>query len=272
MRNTLRIQSLTNLLLIVFLCVLFTTYGKGQDSKEHDDIKITWAEKLGYPIGAKVIMLHADDAGMCEEANIAVMELLEKKYIQSTALMAPCPAAIDLIKWAIDHPDLDIGLHLTLTSEWKTYRWGPITDPADVPGLIDPEGMFWHDVPQVVQHASAEEVEKEILAKVPEGQKESFSLLMKAAQKAGYWSEDHGYYCDLYIGAIGRWILTEFARRFTEAGCIDDPEDIHYLHPHEIRKAAAEAEIGPDRDGFTRLGGSDTEADRLLGGARREGR
>jgi phosphohistidine swiveling domain-containing protein len=83
-----------------------------------------------------------------------------------------------------------------------------------------------------------EEAEKEIVDKVPEGQKDSFSLLMKAAQKSGYWSEDHGYYCDLYIGAMGRWILTEFARRFTEAGCIDDPEDIHYLHPHEIRKAA----------------------------------
>jgi hypothetical protein len=61
---------------------------------------------------------------------------------------------------------------------------------------------------------------------------------MKAAQKAGYWRKDHGYYCDLNIGAMGRWILTEYGRRFAEAGCIDDPEDIHYLHPNEIRKAA----------------------------------
>ncbi len=166
MRNTLRIQSLTNLLLIVFIGFIFTGYGKGQDSKVHDEGKITWAEKLGYPRGAKVIMLHADDAGMCDEANIAIKELLEENYIQSTALMAPCPAAIDLIKWAIDHPDLDVGMHLTLTSEWKTYRWGPLTDPADVPGLIDPEGMFWHEVPQVVQHASAEEIEMEIRAQI----------------------------------------------------------------------------------------------------------
>ena len=61
---------------------------------------------------------------------------------------------------------------------------------------------------------------------------------MKAAQKGGYWSEDHGYYCDLAVGAMGRWIITEFGRRFAEAGCIDDPEDVHYLHPNEIRKAA----------------------------------
>jgi phosphohistidine swiveling domain-containing protein len=82
------------------------------------------------------------------------------------------------------------------------------------------------------------EAEKEVLEKVPEGQRDAFALLLGAAQKSGYWSEDHGYYCDLNIAAMGRWILTEFGRRFAEAGCIDDPDDIHYLHPNEIRKAA----------------------------------
>jgi len=80
--------------------------------------------------------------------------------------------------------------------------------------------------------------EKEVLAKVPEGQRDAFKLLMGGAQKSGYWSEDHTYFCDLYVGAIGRWIMTEYGRRFAEAGCIDHPEDIHFLHPNEIRKAA----------------------------------
>ncbi len=81
-------------------------------------------------------------------------------------------------------------------------------------------------------------VVKEVLEKVPQNQRGAFEVLMKAAQKSGYWSEDHTYYCDFYIGAIGRWIVTEFGRRFAEAGCLDDPEDIHFLHPEEIRKAA----------------------------------
>ncbi|MFA7468061.1 MAG: PEP-utilizing enzyme [Desulfotomaculaceae bacterium] len=81
-------------------------------------------------------------------------------------------------------------------------------------------------------------ITQEVLDRVPEGQRAAFEVLMKAAQKSGYWSEDHTYYCDLYIGAIGRWIVTEFGRRFAEAGCIDDPEDIHFLHPNDIRKAA----------------------------------
>ena len=80
--------------------------------------------------------------------------------------------------------------------------------------------------------------EQEVLAKVPEGQREAFKILMGAAQKSGYWSEDHTYFCDFYVGSMGRWIVTEFGRRFAEAGCIDSPEDIHFLHPNEIRKAA----------------------------------
>jgi len=80
--------------------------------------------------------------------------------------------------------------------------------------------------------------EQEVLAKVPEGQREAFRILMGAAQKSGYWSEDHTYFCDFYVGSMGRWIVTEFGRRFAEAGCIDSPQDIHFLHPNEIRKAA----------------------------------
>jgi phosphohistidine swiveling domain-containing protein len=100
------------------------------------------------------------------------------------------------------------------------------------------EPVFPFDANRERVNRERQEGEKEIMVKVPAPQREAFGLLMKAAQKSGYWSEDHGYYCDLYIGAMGRWILTEFGRRFAKAGCIDDVEDIHYLHPNEIRKAA----------------------------------
>ncbi len=124
------------------------------------------AEKLGFPAGKKVIILHADDAGMCEEANIATERYLENGDIQSAAVMAPCPNADEFIEWAKAHTDIDIGMHLTHTSEWETYRWGPISDPNDVPGLVDPEGKLWHEVQGVVQHASAAEVEKEMRAQI----------------------------------------------------------------------------------------------------------
>ncbi|MBC8769714.1 polysaccharide deacetylase family protein [Arenibacter sp. BSSL-BM3] len=126
----------------------------------------TWAEKLGWPAGKKVIMLHADDIGMCPEANIAAKEQLTKGQIQSAAVMIPCPNAEEFINWAKENPAMDIGLHLTLTSEWKKHRWGPITPDAEVPGLLDPEDRLWRSVPEVVQHATAEEVEKEIRAQI----------------------------------------------------------------------------------------------------------
>ncbi|MBM1105124.1 polysaccharide deacetylase family protein [Aurantibacter crassamenti] len=126
----------------------------------------TWAEKLGWPANKKVIMLHADDIGMCPEANTAAEKMLVDGVIQSAAVMIPCPNAEEFISWAKSNPKMDVGLHLTLTSEWKTYRWGTVTPEAEVPGLLDEHNKMWHEVPQVVEHASAEEVEKEIRAQI----------------------------------------------------------------------------------------------------------
>ncbi len=128
--------------------------------------KLTNAEKLGFPKGTKILLLHCDDAGMCEEANIAVQSYVLKGDVLSAAVMMPCPYAADMVEWAKKHPTADIGVHLTLTSEWKKYRWTTLSDPAKVPGLIDPEGKMWHEVPDVVQHATAKEVETEIRAQI----------------------------------------------------------------------------------------------------------
>jgi predicted glycoside hydrolase/deacetylase ChbG (UPF0249 family) len=125
-----------------------------------------WAEKLGYPAGSKVIILHADDAGMCEEANISISDYFENGNIQSAAVMMPCPNAGEMIEWAKENPKHDIGIHLTLTSEWKEYRWGTVADKAEVPGLLDPEGKMWRSVREVVMNATPVEVEEEIRAQI----------------------------------------------------------------------------------------------------------
>ncbi len=126
----------------------------------------TWAEKLGYPAGRKVIMLHADDIGMCTEANHSGVYYLQNEMIQSAAVMVPCPGYEEMADWRRQYQEFDMGLHLTLTSEWKTYRWPTVVETDKVPGLIDPEGNMWHSVQQVVGNASAKEVEAEIRAQV----------------------------------------------------------------------------------------------------------
>lgn len=131
-----------------------------------NSVKMTNAEKIGFPKGKKVLLLHMDDLGMCPEANEAGKFYIQNGFINSGAVMMPCPGANDFIAWAKKHNGADIGVHLTLTSEWKTYRWGPVTDPVKVPGLLDPEGKLYHDVPEVVMHASPQEVETEIRAQI----------------------------------------------------------------------------------------------------------
>jgi predicted neuraminidase/predicted glycoside hydrolase/deacetylase ChbG (UPF0249 family) len=130
------------------------------------DAGTTNAEKLGFPKGKKVLILHMDDLGMCAEANIAGRNYIEEGFIVSGAVMMPCPFAAEFVEWAKSQPEADIGVHLTLTSEWKNYRWGPVTESSEVPGLIDTEGKMWHDVPEVVMNATPQEVDKEIRAQI----------------------------------------------------------------------------------------------------------
>lgn len=80
--------------------------------------------------------------------------------------MMPCPNADAMIEWAKGHPSADIGLHLTLTSEWKDYRWGPLTSASKVPGLLDPHSKLWDERVDVAKNASAAEVETEIRAQI----------------------------------------------------------------------------------------------------------
>lgn len=152
--------------LAVLIALLFSASSFSQPIQTAVNTRQTWAEKLGYPKGKKVLLLHMDDLGMCPEANAAAERYINNKQIMSGAVMMPCPNAEAFIQWAKKHPTVDIGLHLTLTSEWKTYRWPSVTDPKKVPGLIDPEGKMWRDVPPVVAHASAAEVETEIRAQI----------------------------------------------------------------------------------------------------------
>ncbi len=156
--------------------VSYSSHRQGDNTIKHVSFNEAWiketpqdmsnAEKLGFPKGKKVLLLHCDDAGMCEEANKAIQEYANKGFIHSAAVMMPCPQAKEMVEWAKKNPKADIGVHLTLTSEWETYRWAPLTDPKQVPGLIDPEGKFWHEVPGVVMHASSQEVETEIRAQI----------------------------------------------------------------------------------------------------------
>jgi len=126
----------------------------------------TVAERLGYPADSKLLIIHADDLAVAHSVNSASFDALDKNAVTSTSIMVPCPWLTEVADYAKSHPGADLGLHLTLTSEWKTYRWGPVAPSDKVPGLLGPDGTFWSDTPSVGQHAKPDEAEREIRAQI----------------------------------------------------------------------------------------------------------
>jgi len=126
----------------------------------------TYAEKLGFPKGKKVVIFHVDDAGMSAESNAGAITALGKGLSNSVSIMMPCGWVPQMFTYLKQHPDTDAGIHLALTSEWDNYRWGPLVGCKTAPGLCDEQGALWHSVAQVVEHASADEVEAEIKAQI----------------------------------------------------------------------------------------------------------
>ena len=125
----------------------------------------TYAERLGWNKGDRVLILHMDDAGMSYDSDSGIEQVLEKGAARSLSVMMPTPWVPHIVHYLAAHAGTDAGLHLTLTSEWRDYRWGPLAGTA-VPGLIDPEGALWASVADVVGHATADEVDREIRAQL----------------------------------------------------------------------------------------------------------
>ena len=124
------------------------------------------AERLGYLATDKLLIVNGDDVGMCHTANLATIDALERGLMRSATILVPCPWFLEIANYAKANPEKDFGVHLCQTSEWKTYRWGPVAPRNEVPGLIDPEGYFWHETPQVYAKATPEEAYREARAQV----------------------------------------------------------------------------------------------------------
>jgi predicted glycoside hydrolase/deacetylase ChbG (UPF0249 family) len=123
-------------------------------------------KKLGFQPDQRVAIFHADDVGMCHGANVAFEELSKDGSITCGAVMVPCPWFSEVVAVAAENPDVDLGVHLTLTSEWRNYRWAPISTTRRSSGLIDGDGYFWHRLPMLAAHLVPEAAEAEMRAQI----------------------------------------------------------------------------------------------------------
>ena len=125
----------------------------------------TIQEKLGYSKDTKLLIIHADDIGVSHSENMATITALEKGSVRSGSIMVPCPWFPEIAAYAVSHPDADLGLHLTLTSEWKYYRWGAVAKDK-APSLMNHKGFLYSDVDSLGMKANLKEIETELRAQI----------------------------------------------------------------------------------------------------------
>lgn len=126
----------------------------------------TLAQRLGYPAGQRLLLINADDAGMCQAGNTGVLRALRAGLVRSCTVMAPCPWFADFAARIRRDPSLNLGVHLTVTSEWHHYRWGPLSARAQVPSLVDEQGRFFRTEDEVCARADPVELEREFIAQI----------------------------------------------------------------------------------------------------------
>ena len=124
--------------------------------------------RLGYPDDARLLLINADDFGMCHAINTAIFHTLKDGVVCSTTLMAPCPWALHAMKLLRDNPDIAFGVHLTVICETVNYRWGPITARDKTPSLIDETGYFFSSerIREFLAQAKLDELELEFRAQI----------------------------------------------------------------------------------------------------------
>ncbi len=124
------------------------------------------AEKLGYRETDKLLIIHADDLGVAHSQNIASFLAMKTGPVNSASIMMPCPWVTEVAEFAQKNPSADLGLHLTMTNEWKHMNWGPVASKDKVPSLINEFGFLYDNCLSFGQKAKVEEAEIELRAQI----------------------------------------------------------------------------------------------------------
>ena len=113
------------------------------------------------------LIIRCDDIGMCHAVNVALKQVLETGIPISASVMFACPWYQEAIEILKGYHQASVGIHLTLNSEWKNYRWGPVSGGSAVPSLVDSLGYFFPTRALLfANNPKTEEVERELRAQI----------------------------------------------------------------------------------------------------------
>lgn len=150
--------------------------GKGMDKLSEFMIRSkNTLDTLGFDRNTKLLMIHADDAGLSHSENRATIQALNYGLVNSYSIMVPCPWFYEISEFALKYPNFDYGIHLTLTSEWNSYKFGPVLNQKEVPSLVDSQGYFYKTRQDVIEKAVLKELKNELCAQIDRAL--SFGLL-----------------------------------------------------------------------------------------------
>jgi chitin disaccharide deacetylase len=152
---------------VVLLCIGSSVFSRaGEFYASPQTAPRTLAERLGYPRNTKLLIVHADDLGMAHSINAATIKAFETGVVNSGSIMIPCPWLPEIAAYARANPNTDLGLHLTLTSEWRLFRWGSVLPKDRVSSLFDANGYLYPTESEAAKHINVKEAEAEIQAQI----------------------------------------------------------------------------------------------------------
>lgn len=123
------------------------------------------------------LIIRTDDAGMSHSVNLGLEKLIATGLPVSVSVMFPTPWYQETVALLKRHPDVSVGIHLTLNSEWKNYRWGPVLGRTAVPTLVDSEGYFFSSARTLYDNRpSLKEVEMELRAQIERAKRSGLTI------------------------------------------------------------------------------------------------
>lgn len=202
----------------------------------------SWAERLGYPPGKRVLILDANELGISFEANEAGRQGFAGGLLKSASVMVPGPWFDEFAEWSRRHDDYDVGICLTMFSEWPYYRWRPVAERSVIPNLVDSEGFLAGSILQFSINATPDEVEREIESQIQRARAAGIrpshlssylgALVMRPELTRIYLQTARKY----WIPAVLIEVTPDHVRRFREMGFPLEDEMISLIRDYPLPK------------------------------------